>query len=512
MNQKSRTYNSIANSTIGIVAALITIVLNFVVRIVIVQELGEEINGLHNLFQSITDAIAIVEAGFSTAIVIHLYRPIEKGLLEETKAIMLFYKKIYYIVASIFLFICIVVNLFLLKYMVVSTLPLGKVQGYFSIYMLITPLTYLTIHKISILFAEQKSRVYAMVGACCQVAFRSLQILSIFVTHEYYLFLLLMVIERISVNLICRNYVNKQHSYLKHGKQIQLSREKKQSIYRTVGPIFVNHLAANVQNSSKAILIAFLLGNISIVGYWGNYQLICATALMLFSQIGTAITSGFGNLAVDGNKRDLYTAYRKTVFVVKWLAILFCSMYICCVQDFIQIFFGKRFLLQISTVSVMTAELFILLMRVPILSMQNALGLHKADQYAMVIQAIVSLIMGYCGGKEYGMSGLLIGLAIPQLLFTLVNKGRIIHQKAFDMTAKSYIKKLLMELIQGGLLIAVCYLLTRLITTPYIWLNMIAKGGATVIICLLTMTAIPHKNNVLFDVINIIKEHKRIDV
>lgn len=52
MKEKSRTYNSITNSIWGIASALITVVLNFVVRIVIVRALGEEINGLHNLFQN----------------------------------------------------------------------------------------------------------------------------------------------------------------------------------------------------------------------------------------------------------------------------------------------------------------------------------------------------------------------------------------------------------------------------------------------------------------------------
>ena len=46
MKEKSRTYNSISNSIWGMMSALITVVLNFAVRIIIIRALGEEINGL----------------------------------------------------------------------------------------------------------------------------------------------------------------------------------------------------------------------------------------------------------------------------------------------------------------------------------------------------------------------------------------------------------------------------------------------------------------------------------
>lgn len=75
MKEKSRTYNSITNSIWGIASALITVVLNFVVRIVIVRALGEEINGLHNLFQNTINVMALMETGVSSAMIIHLYEP-----------------------------------------------------------------------------------------------------------------------------------------------------------------------------------------------------------------------------------------------------------------------------------------------------------------------------------------------------------------------------------------------------------------------------------------------------
>lgn len=77
MKEKSRTYNSITNSIWGMLSALVTVALNFAVRIFIVRALGEEINGLHNLFQNTINVMALMETGVSSAMVIHLYEPVK---------------------------------------------------------------------------------------------------------------------------------------------------------------------------------------------------------------------------------------------------------------------------------------------------------------------------------------------------------------------------------------------------------------------------------------------------
>ena len=73
----SRTYNTITNSLFGVGASIITVALNFLVRVFLVRELGAEINGLHNLFQSVTNVVALMEMGFSSAMIMHLYKPIK---------------------------------------------------------------------------------------------------------------------------------------------------------------------------------------------------------------------------------------------------------------------------------------------------------------------------------------------------------------------------------------------------------------------------------------------------
>lgn len=105
--------------------------------------------------------------------------------------------------------------------------------------------------------------------------------------------------------------------------------------------------------------------------------------------------------------------YRKITFILNSIAIVFCSGFICCIQIFILIFFGSRFLLSFSNVIILTIGLLIELMKVPIVSIQNAMGLHDKDQIVMVIQAISAVLFGFIFGVNFGMNGILFGLMLP---------------------------------------------------------------------------------------------------
>ena len=136
MDTRSRTYNSISNSIYGILFSAVTVFLNFFVRIVLVRELGEEINGLHNLFQSITSVMLLMEMGISSAMIIHLYAPIKNHDIEEIKGIMGFYKKVYLYLAIAFMTVSILVSIFLINKLVKSSLPLNTVRIYFLLFAL----------------------------------------------------------------------------------------------------------------------------------------------------------------------------------------------------------------------------------------------------------------------------------------------------------------------------------------------------------------------------------------
>lgn len=475
MNAKSRTYNSIVNSLWGIVASIITTILNFVVRVVLVKSLGEEINGLHNLFQSIISVMALMEMGLNTAMIIHLYAPLKEGNNILTGGIISFYRKLYRLLAFSFLAVGVLISFTVLNVLVTSSIPIGTVRVYFILFVLSFSIGFLTNYRRCILFAEQKNRVSIISTTFSELVFRSVQIVTLFYLKNYYLFLFLLICERICNNSICNYYVIKHHPYLKNLSCYFLEKKKKIAIFRTVKPLFVNQMANTVQMSTRSILISILLGNVSVVGYFGNYQLVMSVIQLVYGQFGGAFTSSFGNLSVGATADQLLKVYRKSAFVMNWVAAIGCSVFICCTDTFIYLVFGSNFVLEELCVIILTLNLIIYLLNIPIISVQNALGLHKIDSNYMIIQAATTIGMGFVFGKLWEMSGIFIGILVPLFVFTFILKGILISRHSLGISGLSYLSFALKELCKVTFTVATSYFICKMLLVDYSIITLIAS-------------------------------------
>ena len=72
----NRTQNAKRNIVFGIVNKLVTLFFPFVIRMIMIREIGAEYLGLGSLFSSILQVLNITELGFSSAVVYSMYKPI----------------------------------------------------------------------------------------------------------------------------------------------------------------------------------------------------------------------------------------------------------------------------------------------------------------------------------------------------------------------------------------------------------------------------------------------------
>ena len=253
----------------------------------------------------------------------------------------------------------------------------------------------------------------------CEYIFRGLQLVAVIFLHSYIVFLVIIIFEKLFSNVFCIVYVNKHYPYVKNINKTKTSKEVRDKIIKTMKPLFVNQISGTLQNAAPSFIIGLLLGNVSVVGYYANYQLLISSVLLLYSQMGGAFTTSFGNLSVERDKNRMESAFLRTSFITNGIAMIICAVFLSCVQDFISIIFGEGFLLSYYSVLILTATMIVSLFNVPIISIQNAMGLHKLDSRFMFFQTISAIIVGYIFCHMYKMEGLLIGMLIPTIFFTL---------------------------------------------------------------------------------------------
>lgn len=76
MAKIERTKNTVTGSIWGFIEKLSNILLPFIIRTLLIKNLGEEYLGLSSLFSSILQVLNLTELGFGSAVIFAMYKPI----------------------------------------------------------------------------------------------------------------------------------------------------------------------------------------------------------------------------------------------------------------------------------------------------------------------------------------------------------------------------------------------------------------------------------------------------
>ena len=460
MHNNSRTQNSIINSFFGMTAYLFVMVTTMATRIAFARYLGEELLGLNSLYTSVLQILQITELGISNAMIIFLYEPVKNADREKTKALIHLYKNVYNIFAGFLLLLGLGVQFFIIPHIVnVNTIDMKNVQGYFFLFLIAIVCSYLYAYNKSIFYAEQKNRIISIVNAAQKVIVGILQVFVIYKFKNYYIFLLLMIAGNLTENLICHFMVLKEHPYLSENVSEKLNKTEQKKIIDLIKPIFVVRIADKVLSQSDSLIINGFIDIITL-GMYTNYHTIYNACIGLYNPIGSALTSSYGNLAVDANAKEKYTAYLKSYAPFHYIAVVFSCLFLAFIQDFIYIAYGARYVLSDSLSIVMTVYVYLTLVKTIYYSYQNAMGLHKLDQKQMIAQVPFNIVISIILAKMIGLNGIIIGTILSILIFSFGFKGKYLYEFAFHEDTKKYFLKTTKDFTLSGFLFAVVYLFT----------------------------------------------------
>lgn len=436
------------NSAFGIISSVVSILSMYATRIILSHILGEEIYGLNTLFASIMSALLIVELGISSAMVIFMYQPIAQNDSERVKTILLLYKRIYTVICLVIFFLGAAIDLFLLKFFVNSTIPLTKIRLFFLLYLLSAIAKYVWSYKRCVLFASNKNRISSIISSIVDITFMAIEILCILVLKSYWAYLCAYIVHNLGANVICSLYVNKHYPFVKEKECVAPTKEDRKRVVTIVKPLFVQRLANQIQDSSATIIYSALGNSVVLVGFFSNYVLVIHAIQTLFNQIAMAITSSLGcSFVVDNDLRIMYLSYLKNRHFMIAVSTFFTGCYVCFVNYFIRFFFGEDYLLSRNIVYLTALYLLLLLSNEINKSVQNALGEHRIDSLYMVLQTIVSILLSVVIGYFCGLPGVLYGIIASFLVFSNINKGRMVYSRIFLKKSSGFFLLLVPELI-----------------------------------------------------------------
>ena len=469
----SKTKNAIKNTTFSAIGNIIAILIGLVSQKIFLKILGVKYLGLNGLFTNIISMLGIAELGVGTAIIYKLYEPIAKNNKEEIKSLMLFYKKAYRIIGFVVLAIGLILIPFL-QYIINDSdnLPVN-IYVVYLFFLLDSAFSYFLSYKRSLLYAYQKklyssSHTYNLFSPN-----EFFQLLLLYLTKNYYVYLGIKLLFRIVENVLIILSVNKMYPYIKEKNINKLDKKTESDIFTKIKALFYHQIGSFIVLGTDNIIISKYLGLVE-VGLYSNYNTIINALNKVFGEGISAITPSVGNLLVENNKEKNYEIYKKINFVTYWLATFSSIAFFLIVQPFIKLWLGKKYLLSLVTVCILSINYHQSIMRSSPGSFKNAAGIFYEDRYVPLFESVINIVASIILVKIMGLPGVFIGTFISSLTLWLYSYPRFVYKKLFDVSFKDYIISITKKFSLFLLILFICIPIVNLFNNNLLFQLIIA--------------------------------------
>lgn len=452
LNKESRTINATKNAFSAVSNKIIILALTFISRKFFIDYIGVEYLGINGLFSNILTLLSMADLGLGTAMNVSLYKPIAEENTKRIAALLNYFKKIYFFIA-IGVTVVGVSLLPFLKYLINMETEIPYIHVYYLVFVAKNIVSYLFIYKSSLIRADQKTHLINRKEIIINLSKVALQIVCILVLKNYLVYIILEVLSVLGLNLLVSREADKRYEFI-NDKEAQLEKEEKKNIFSDVFSVFLYKIAWSLLNGTDNIIMSVICGTI-VVGLYSNYFTITNNIETFIALIFTSLTAGIGNLVATSTPENKYKTFRTMQMVSFWLCGIVCVCLFFLVQDFIQLWLGKDYLLDNLTLIAIVLNTFFSICMRPVWTFREGTGMYRQIRYIMFVTAVLNIILSIVLGKWLGVSGILFATSISKMATYFWYEPNILFKNFFKIKPYNYY----LEYFKNGILLAVTGLL-----------------------------------------------------
>ena len=410
----SRTENTKRNIIASYLLMTLQILFSFISKSVIVYTLGSDYLGLSSLFTSILTVLNVAELGFTTSIVFFMYKPLSDGDDEKVCALLNYLRNVYRIV-GIVIFMAGILVLPLLPRLIKGQVP-DRINIYYLyvLYLINTAISYfLAAHKTALLTAIQRLDLTKVANCIVIVIQYSLQLMSLLLFHNYYLFVILMIVGTAMTNMFAAYICSRKYpQYICKGS---LSVSEKKEIINKVKGLLICNISIVTYYTLDSIVISMFVGLVSVAIY-SNYMTIYKAVNQLIVMIRSAMQSSVGNSVASESKEKNYEDIKLWQFLFSMIATWSAACMVCLYQPFMTIWMGNSLLLPMLDVILIVTWFSIDIVQQAHFLYLTAAGLWNDLRYSYIFNTVCNLVMNIVLGKLLGIRGIIIASLITCII------------------------------------------------------------------------------------------------
>lgn len=431
--------NAVRGAFWGILLQLYQVLIPFVIRTIIINQMGIEYAGINSLFTSLLSVLNLAELGVGNALVFSMYKPVADEDLNKLCRLLNLYKKYYRIIGCVILTIGICLSP-LVPVMIHGDLPKDlNIYILYYLNLLGTVATYLLFSFYnSILLAYQRNDVISVVSILVSTLRLFSQIYVLLFWKDYYLFLATVIITQIVNNLIIMIVVKKKYP------QIQpvgcVSKYEKGDINASIRDVFLSRIAGTVMTAADTIVISAYLG-LTTLALYQNYYYLMAAAFALINVCLNSCMAGVGNSLITESESKNYNDFLKLTYIIAWIAVEGCAFFYCLYDRIITVWLGQEYILDHKMVISFCIFYYVFVVQLVPALYKDAGGLWHYDRMRQVSGSILNLTLNILLVNVWGLFGVLWSTIISYMLVSrpwlVVNLFKYI----FHRNKRDYIMK-----------------------------------------------------------------------
>lgn len=432
----TRTRNTIRNVMVSFGFQAVSIITNFVIRTVMIRQIGMQAVSLNGLFTEVLSALSLAELGIGSSIVYNLYKPLAEGDKKKVCQLMQLFKTAYHVIAAVTFLIGL--GLCPWIHLLVNSVDysLWDIRLVYMLFISELSISYLFSYKSSLLMADQKNYISSQINMVSRLVGLVMKVCVLIMTRSFVVYLVTSIIVTVLGNLLLSYVVQKVYPWMeKPGSGID--REEKKVIFSNVKNIFIKSLSGKITNSTDNMLISVLVNTLQ-VGIYSNYALIMGIFRQITNQIAYGgLSASLGNLLVTEKNEKSVKVFERLTYLFYVIASLACVGVYCSVSAFITAWLGDGFLMSRSVVFVCCFNLYMEIVTRPLWSIMEVSGLFKQDKNVSIIGSTVNLVLSVFLGLRIGIAGIFIGTSATYILQTILKSRLLFHQR-LETTAVRY--------------------------------------------------------------------------
>lgn len=423
-----RIKNTKRNIGYGLLQVIVSQLLPFIVRTILIYRFGVSYLGLNSLFTSVLSVLSLMELGFGTAVVYSLYKPLASKDTDQVCAWLCYYRKIYRMVGLAILAVGLMILPFL-PYLIRDTSLAGELNlpVCYLIFLSDTVISYLLYgYLTSIPAADQRRDLLSRVDMGMNLLSCAVRSMLLLCSSNFYLYLVSIPAVTVIRNVVTAKVI--QRKYPAYTCRGEIGSDQKKDLNKRVRGLVIEKVTAVSRNSIDTLCISSLLG-LAAAGMYSNYFYVMSGVISFSTIVLNGMMASVGNsIAVESPEKN-YSDMRLFDFMYTGIAGWATVCMLCLYQPFLKTWLGDHMMLEWPVAAGMCAYFYILKAGDIRWVYHEGAGLWYESRFIMIGEAAVNILLNVLLCRVMGILGIVLATVIsvfvsnaffcPRLLFDL---------------------------------------------------------------------------------------------